>query len=341
MNNITGTPEVFSSGQKAFHVLSCVPFAVFALLVWKIAKKPLEKDDDGKEKLYTKRLMPLYSLLVASLIGIFICVAIPHSTLRAELGSNPAYTVYAVAAFGILLGFNVMVTIQMWSRIWYKNESYVLPSHVVAEHLEPLLDPKTIEVNSHSEIQGKDLPHLFDAHTAAMDKTNDLFRRRVMSMVMFVVICYLTIMDGFFIVYWTDKSLAMGNAWLMISMAWIVRFAYSVIICGILIHGLFHAMKGRVTRWVIGYPMFCALYFIVLVLSSLPLLLNMSIEDATHVIQQIPFTLFYGIAAGIILWFLTYFVWIQDPSPTRASTSRHLALIWIVTLVIGVTGLFI
>jgi hypothetical protein len=148
-------------------------------------------------------------------------------------------------------------------------------------------------------------------------------------------------MDGFFIVYWVNKSLAQGNAWLMIGMAWIVRLAYSAIVCGILTHGMFHAIHGRLAKWLVGYPMFCLVYFIVLVLSALPLLLNMSIDDATHIIQQIPFTLFYGIASGVLLWFLGYFVWIQDPSPTRKSTARHLVLIWVVTLTIGVTGLFI
>jgi hypothetical protein len=128
---------------------------------------------------YTKRMMVMYSLLIACFIGIFICVAIPHATLRAELGSNPAYTVYAVAAFGILLGFNTMVSIQMWSRVRYPNENYVLPSHMVAEHQEPLLNPQTIEVNSHVEIKGKDLHTMFTAYTTGMDKINDLSRRRV------------------------------------------------------------------------------------------------------------------------------------------------------------------
>ena len=124
-------------------------------------------------------------------------------------------------------------------------------------------------------------------------------------------------------------------------MAWIVRFAYSAIICGILIHSMFHAIAGPLWKRLLGYPAMCAAYFVVLVLSSLPILLNMTVDEATRVIQQIPFTLFYGVASGVLLWFLCYFVWIQDPLPTRGSVSRHLALIWLVTLTIGVTGLFI
>ncbi len=92
--------------------------------------------------------MALYSVLVACFIGIFVCVSIPHATLRAELGSNPAYTVYAVAAFGLLIGFNTMLTVQFWSRVWYKNDSYVTPWNAVAENLEPLLNPEKIEVTS-------------------------------------------------------------------------------------------------------------------------------------------------------------------------------------------------
>jgi hypothetical protein len=285
--------------------------------------------------------MALYSVLLACFIGIFVCVSIPHATLRAELGSNPAYTVYAVAAFGLLLGFNTMLTVQFWSRVWYKNDSYVLPWNVVAENLEPLLNPEKIEVNSHLVVKGANLDTMFEQHTGAMHKHNDLFRRRVVSCVLFVVICYLTIMDGFFIVYWTNKSLAQGNAWVIIAMAWIVRFAYSAIICGILIHSMFHAIAGPLWKRLLGYPAMCAAYFVVLVLSSLPILLNMTVDEATRVIQQIPFTLFYGVASGVLLWFLCYFVWIQDPLPTRGSVSRHLALIWLVTLTIGVTGLFI
>jgi hypothetical protein len=308
-----------------------------AYAIWRVAKRPLRPNE-----LYTKRLMSLYSVLVACFIGVFVCVSIPHATLRAELGSNPAYTVYAVAAFGLLMGFNTMITLQHWSRVWYKNGSYVLPHTVVANHQEPLLNPETVEVNSHVEIKGKSLENMFGNYTSAMDTQNDLFRRRIVSCILYVVICYLTVMDGFFIVYWANKSLAQGNGWLMIAMAWIVRFAYSAIICGILIHSMFHALSGSLwKRVLLGYPAMCALYFVVLVLSALPILLNVSIDEATRIIQQIPFTLFYGIASGVLLWFLGYFVWIQDPAPTRGSTSRHLLLIWIITLSIGITGLFI
>jgi hypothetical protein len=58
--------------------------------------------------------------------------------------------VYAVAAFGLLIGFNTMLTVQFWSRVWYKNDSYVMPWNVVAENLEPLLNPEKIEVSGSS-----------------------------------------------------------------------------------------------------------------------------------------------------------------------------------------------
>jgi hypothetical protein len=338
---ITTTNEaIFDIGQKIFFIFFASSFfTVFAFLILKIAKKKLTENES-----YLKRMYFLYILTSSCMIGLFVCVTLPHSMLRAALGTNQAYTVHAVSAFGILIGFNIMLSIQRCFRITNGNSNYHQPTNV-SEREDPLLNKENMEMNDHIVLYGNDASLSKDTYPSyinAMDKSNDVSIRRIYGFILYIIIVYLTVMDGFFIVYWSDKSLDSQSHWIMIVMSAVVRVCYSIVICGGLIHGHFHTIKlDRWFKYFYAYKSLCLFYLVVLILSSLPLLLNLSVDDASYILQQIPFTIFYGIISGIFLWLLTYFIWIQDPSPTKKSVRNYLISIWLITIILGVTGLFI
>jgi hypothetical protein len=325
---------VFTEGQKIFYSFSSVPCLIFAYVIWRVAKKRLRRDEH-----YVKRIQALYNLMTACLFGVFVCISIPHATTRAELGGNPAYSVYAVAAFGILTGFIGMLILQDCGRVLHTNPYYTSPA-VVHEPQEALLNEETMETNDHVNVSN--LNDFSSQYLAGIDKYKDQTKRFVLFFILFVVIVYMTVVDGFFLIYWSDKTVDPTGHWVMLAMGWIVRIAYSTIVYGALVHGMIHAIPmDRWYRHLYSYGAFVFYYFLALVGGTIPMLLNMGVVEATYIIQRIPFTLFYGISSGVTLWFLTYYAWIQDETLTRGDVRKRTALIVCVALVLGITGLFI
>ncbi len=336
--NFTGVPVVsgvFDESQKTVYVFSSVFVLGFGWLFYRILKQPLLYE----EETYDKRSRFVSYLLTACLFGLFVCIALPHAMLRAELGSNPAYTVYAVAAFGILVGFNIMLSIQRCRRVRHDNENYRQPP-TVTENIEPLLDKQNIVLSEHVVVTKTEDVYL--SHILAMDKVNDIYGRRIVAVILFFVLSYMTIMDGFFIVFWSNKTIV-DNSWVIITMGCSIRAVYGLCICGVLVHGMFHAIdvSSNRLRLLYHYGAFIILFAVVQVLSALPLLTDMTVFEVTRLIQQIPFTFFYGISCGVMLWNITYFVWVQDEKPTRASTAWYLVCVWIITIALAFIGLFI
>lgn len=327
-------PPIFSDGQKILYVLLSGAVLGVALVVYRILKRPIL----DQEETYEQRTQFISYIMIACLLGIQICITIPHALLHAELGMNLSYTAYALAAFGILIGFNVLLTVQRCSRVYHPNKNYQQPEFV-NQNLEPLINREKIEIQD--SIKVKDVAKIFSSHVAAMDKVNDLYNRRVVAATLYCLLSFVTAFDGLFAVYWSDKTLG-GNLWVLVVMACVIRFAYGVCICCVLAHSMCHAFpKKRWYYWMADFRGLALLYFVIQVCSALPLLLNVTVNTVTGILQHPAFTFFYGINCGMTLWILGYFVWIQEAQPTRASTTRYLLLVWFTTITLGIAGLFI
>jgi hypothetical protein len=332
---VGGVVPIFDDGQKAFYALFCLVYALVSYGMYRWAKRPFDRQ---KPFSYQKGIQWIYNVMIGCIFGVFICVTIPHAMTRAELGSNPAYTVYAVAAFGVTLGFLVMFVLQECKRVYHSNPNYAQPPHVT-ENLQPLLDSEKVTANDHLVVEGR-FENFYGDYTDGMDREKDKIRRRIFSIPLYCVLLYVTVMDGFFLVFWSNKTLA--GPWPMLAMSWVIRLAYSVIVSGLLIHGTFHTFNHK--QWheyLYDYRAFSVVYFVTLVLSAMPMYLNMTVNEAAFIIQRIPFTLFYGITSGVFLWYLAYVLWIQDPEPSRGDAKRKIASVIFISLLIAIAGLFI
>lgn len=330
------TAALFTPAQKVMYVASSLFCVAFAWFFWRVAKRPLEVDEK-----YLNRLQIMYNTLTACIFAVFVCVAMPHATMRAELGMNPGYTVYAVAAFGMVFGFLTMFTIYSCSNVLHSNPNWITPSNVF-ENQEPLLNRRTLETNDYATIN--DVNSFSETYISAMDKYKDQNKRFFTFFVLYVVIMYMTVIDGFFVVYWADKTVHPTDTgrWAMIMASWIVRLAYSAVVyCG-LIHAMIHTIPA--TRWykyLYSYKAFIFYHFVALVCSAIPMLMDMTTADATYIIQRIPFTLAYGMCSGVLLWFLSYYIWIHDPQMTKRGVRTRLVLITGISLLLATAGLFV
>lgn len=317
---------LFDAGQKAFYVTSSLAYVLCAFYVWRVASRRLEKD----ERL-VRRLQNMYNALCACVFAVFVCVAVPRSTMG-------MYTwVYAVATIGIVTGFLFMLTCFSCGRVWHSNANWTAPANHVYETQEALIDQNRMQSNDYVGIT--DLNTFSDHYVASQDKQKDQNQRFFTFFMLYVVIMFMTGTDGLFLVYWADKTLV----WPMLVASFIVRFAYSVIVYSALVHATIIHMDYR-ERWYrrfYSYGAFVAYHFAALVCAAVPMWIDMTTEDAAYVLRQIPFTLAYGVCSGVLLWFMTYYIWIHDVEMSKRDVRVRLVVITGVSIVVSVAGLFV
>lgn len=316
--------EVFSAGQKALYVLNAPVCVVVGFFIWRSSKIKLEDNESLLE-----RFNWLYAITSGALVVKLLTNVLPHA--------SQVFAYYALAVTGATLTFLCMVIVQQCTRVWHANESYISPSSVV-EHQEPLLNTSRMEENTHVRVSqlSEVREHLIKTQDIVKDKT----KRRVIVGVLYWTIIYLTVLDGFYAVYWSDKSPA--GTWGISGLSWVSRlFDSCIIYCG-LVHALIPFMsKQRWYKWFFSYSALSFVWFVTLVLSTLPALVNMTVDQATSIVTHPAWAFCYGLGGGILLWMVTYFVWLSGPAPTRASVKRRL-IIFCATIVVGtVVGMFI
>jgi hypothetical protein len=326
---------VFDVGQKIVFVTSSAACVLFGYLVYRVAKRAIDKDED-----YFGRMEWLYAMCTGSLIGALLTDAIPHAGLHSELGVSTGYTSYAVTCFGITIGLLIMLLLQNVSRVWHSNNHYQTPA-IVAENQQNLLDTKTLTGNTHLVVDSDLTGDAFGSqYITFMDKSKDWNKRIMFSAILYSCMTFIVIMDGLFIVYWSSRSPA--GPWVMIILSWITRLLYSSIVYCALIHGMAHTIEtNKWWKYFFKYGSLSFLWFCTLVCSCSFMLSDMSVDTATYVIERVPFSFFYGIVAGILLWQTSYFYWMQPETTTSTSVRSKYLIVLAISLSMCIIGLFL
>lgn len=316
--------STFSAGQKALYVLSA-PFCslVFGYVVWRIAKRDLSEH----ETLFD-RLNWLYAISAGALVVKLLTNVLPHALF------GNGFTYYALSVSGMALSYLCMVYVQQCMRVMHSNPTYISPAGV-AESQEPLLGD-----GEKTHVRVSDLKEFRAQLIQGQDIIKDKTKRRVLMAVLYWTIIYLTVLDGIFAVYWSDKS-PLGP-WGISSMSWISRWFDSCIIYCSLVHALVHSMsKQRWYKWFFAYSTLSILWFLTLIFSTLPVLVNMTVDQATYIVQFPAWAFFYMLGGGILLWMTTYFTWLSAPAPSRTSVKWRLTISTTVICVGILIGIFV
>jgi len=336
---VSVTPAIFQDGQKILYVLSSLLFIFIWQRIWKVSKRPFVYNNSS----FFDRISICYYFTAAAMTGLVVCVTFPHAMLRALVGFAPVNLVAApIASFGILVGIGINYSTYYYKRVNHPNDDYVEPDRV-CEKEEPLLNSKNIEDNEYLIVTGKHISdELYPHHITAMDKVTDKLRRRFFSMLCYIAVMYITIMDGFFVVYWSDKTMDPTGLWLLVIAACVIKLTYAGIVCTILIHGQYHTIQmDKWYKYPIGFHALCGYYFLALVLCSMPMLLDKTVFQVARTVNNEFFIFFYGIMTGILVWNSAYYMWVQHPEPTKKSVIRQILLFWSVVILLGFAALFI
>lgn len=151
---------------------------------------------------------------------------------------------------------------------------------------------------------------------------------------------YLAAIEGLFICFWQDKSPA--GTWVLVGMSWVLRALDSLIVYGAMIHGMFH--EDDRTHWcqlLWGYGAISFAWCLTILLSTLPVFVDMPPDQAEDIISHWVFSMFTGICAGVLIWFWAYFMFMQPRTVNKRYTKWRLIAFIVTGAVSGVTSLFV
>lgn len=320
----------FNQTQKGLMPLVVPVIWLMGYIIYRIGKRSTR----GTETEYD-RWGVWYWVMAGAVCGKWLFHAAPNATLHTVVGAEE-YPSYGVMSFGIFLGLFIMVMIQEIGRVWHENPNYSSPAYVEAQ--EDMINKDTM--TKQTNIKVNDMhdfgPQLFTGY----DKIKDQYRRRRVSRILLVCMFYLATIEGLFICFWQDKTPA--GLWVLVIMSWVLRLLDSIIIYGALIHGMFHVdERTRCHQLFVGYGAITLYWCITVLLSMVPIFVDMPPDQAEAVISHAVFALFTGICAGILIWYWAHFMFMTGRSVNKKYTKWRLLAFLLVGCTSGITSLFV
>lgn len=172
------------------------------------------------------------------------------------------------------------------------------------------------------------------------DKTKDQDRRTRNTVILLICMFYLAGIEGLFTCYWQDKSPA--GIWVLVLMSSVLRLLDSLIVYGAMIHGLFYAdERDHWCELIWSYGAISLYWCTTLLLSLVPIFIDMPPRYAKNIISRWPFALATGVCAGVLIWFWAYFMFMQPRSIHKRYIKWRLIAFVVTGGISGVTSLFV
>ena len=312
----------WSDAQKGLLPVVGLPCFLIVYLFYRFGKWPLHQQQS-----FSQRMDYLYSFLAAALMGEVVFQALPNSThtvipqLNATVTSAPINSSFS-SAF-IFLGFFCMYCLQRFGRVWTDNDYYVAPATGNMD-IKLILDPQSMELTEYFEAHedsGEDRMRL-------TDEVMELSRRRPIALLALIIMTILSVFEGFFLVY------QHGNKWAVLTVFFVDKMIETGILCTMMLHAFFQAQKRN---WFLLGGFWWSL---VCSISSLPVLLNMTREQASAVVTHVATNIFYAFGGGIIFWMTWYYLCIDQKRTDVRETVIRCVIFLFTGLVSWVIGYF-
>jgi hypothetical protein len=292
-------------------------------MVYVIARHRLRLKDSLKSRAYL-----FYQVLAGVLLGQFMC----HTWVG--LGASPvdARFMFLFA----LLGSNLFHSGETIGRIWNTNVNYHGPlnddedeDELDREHMEE----QTVEATTHVNSQG-----FADRHWSRLDKTKRKTKRKWMMSLVFAVFAVISVMDGMILVYRNPQDTTQMA--LTLFAFYLNGVSMTISILGAMLHAKWHVreeQRPRIAWWVF----LTLLWSAILVGSTVPVLLCVSLETAQSIIASRPLLAFYGVASGCVLVLKEYYHNRKMDSIGKRESFWGEVVYWMATAQAAVTGFWL
>lgn len=331
MNNATTIPVLisgelfYSPGAKAGLALVLLPCSILGLLLYRYSRRKLM----GKETM-DSRMINFYSAIAGGILGQFFFHTLPNST-----GGDVGVAYSTISVF-IFVGFFIMMTIQKCSRVNNEMDYYTAPQGTGMD-IRHIIDSETVSENNYYKATDITGEQFGEDMWALLDEHKELKRRRMISILFYIIMLFETILEGFFLVYNKSSS----GIPVLIVMFYINKLVQTFIVCVVLIHGMFHVGNPKRTFFRGTYLSLLLLWTITCTLSAIPAMIDMEYYTVFTIMHNFWMTAFYAMAGGILFWIALYFVWLDRKHTNKRETGIRLFLFALFSIVAYVTGMFL
>lgn len=330
MNTTTGvTTSFFTNDQKGVLPLAAIPCLVLGILWYKFYTREFPSREESPQD----RGEYFYTALSAACLGEVLFHALPNATLYSGVG-------YGLLIVGFFVGYFVMVCYQKMARVTSSDNSFYIspPDMVVTE--TTVKGRKTNARHTHAEVEDFSTPQtsILDGH----DQWVDLKKRRVITYITVVVLIFLVMLEGLFMIF--NAPVTLGGAPVLVAMFFVNKLLQSVIFFGSLTNGDFSSSENPKRCWCCiptQYHVFTLLWFVVIVCSTVFVLADVPLEQIDTAIRHPALCIFYTLAAGILFWVATYFIFMDRRKTDKRETVVRLLIFGVVSLISWTTGIFI
>jgi len=300
----------YSTLQKSLLVpLFAVPSLCLFYGMYRFGKRPLL----GTQT-FTDRMEPLYSFAAAALLGQFLFQALPNAT-----GPSGPQTGAFVSIF-VMIGFFVMLCIQKYQRVSHTNPYYVSPENN-ATNIVSSIDHESMELVEYYHAVSLDSDEIAAERLQLSDENAELRKRRRINALTIAIMSILCMLEGFFLVY-------RKTAWTAFAFFIVNKLIETLIIAISMLHAFIHATTEREPRWYLYISLW---WVLICVLSTVPMLVDMSYDAAYIMVNHLASSIFYALAGGFLFWIALYYIWIDRKKVDRRDTVVRL-------IIFGVTG---
>ena len=318
-SNVTNVPGyVYSPGEKAF--LGIFPASIFILgyIMYRYIRKPLLNSET-----VANRLNAFYNLTTGIIWGQFFFHSLPNATTYGFFG-------YKLRSLFFLFGYGIMLGYDKLSRLTHDNIHFVAPSstRITTDYT---LNKSTQEEANYVIMEGDEDGSNSWRLTAEI---KDLRKRRFIAYIYYFVTIFNTIFDGFFLIYNSENS---PHFVLLIIFAG-DKVMDSIALFTVLIHGKMYSSSDW--RRKLFYFLFCG-WPIVILLSVVPVFANISIDTISLIIGHISTGIFYGVFAGVMLWYANHFQHMESDPITKKQIRVSFVLFLVMALLSWTTGFFV
>jgi len=317
MNN---TVIEYSINEKVALPFVFLPCLLLVFIMYKYAKRRLVDSDT-----FAKRMQYLYGAAAGGIMGQFLFHTLRKST-SASVEDDHVF---------IFIGWFLMLFIQKYTRVNNENEFYTspsLPSQEIVHHL----DNQDVQLNSYYEASNLEEPIVNNQTTfsremfAIMDETKEKYKRRILFVMFYIPMVFISIIEGFFLMYRVKTTVAAT-----IGIFYVNKLIQTFVVCVVLLHSMFHAERKKRRHM---YAIAGIFYCLVCLLSSIPALVG---QDTTIFVENVVVTKLYLFIVGMIMYIAQYFAWLDRKQTNKKETIVVLVMVLVFGASSYATGIFL
>jgi len=317
----------YSTAEKVMLILvGGLISPILSVLILRFSRRRLAEKQSTRSRAFL-----FYSALAGVLLGQYVC----HTIVIPDRFDARIMSLCSLA------GFVVMYLLTAEARMWNSNYNIVAPpDDDIGVNEDAALDKRSME--EHRVLVSDDIggESFSTTQFAAEDLSKDIRKRVWMMWTLFFVLGVVLAMDGLLLVYHSTPAAGGGGVAAVICFM-LNGIALSVAIYGSMIHAKYHVMEEFYYAGFVRWVFLTALWCIMIVLSTLPVLMDITVATVTSVVEHIAFVIFYGLASGFVLGLCFYYLGRGRERSHRATIRLGMLVFALAAGQSGVTALWL